>query len=99
MKMYILVKETIPLGLAMAAVAHAAVACYRNYEHTKQMQDWLHSFKKVICMVSKEEFEEAKKFEANVVLFESALNGEETAIAFMPREQYPKEFKLYRLYE
>jgi hypothetical protein len=96
--MYILVKETIPLGLAMAAVAHASLACFRKFEHTIQMQDWLNSFKKVICIVSKEEFESAKSFNWNVVLTESALNGEETAIAFLPRENWPKEFRTYRLY-
>ena len=98
MKMYILVKETLSVGIAMTAVAHASVACFRQYEHTRQMQDWLSSFKKVVCKVNDKEFEKAKEFECNVILKESTLNGLETAIAFMPREEYPKAFKHYRLY-
>lgn len=44
------------------------------------------------------EFEAAKGFEDNVVLTESALDEAEVAIAFRPREEWPKAFKFYRLY-
>lgn len=99
MKMYILIKESIPLGIAMTAVGHAAIACFRKFEHTKEMQDWLSSFKKVVCKVNDIEFEKAKEFENNVVLTESTLNNQETCVAFCPREEFPKAFKYYRLYK
>jgi hypothetical protein len=52
----------------------------------------------VICKVSDEEFEKAKAFEDYVVLTESAMSGQEVAIAFKPREEWPKAFKFYRLF-
>ena len=45
-----------------------------------------------------EEFERAKAFEDHVVLTESALEGQEVAIAFKPRAEWPKAFRFYRLY-
>jgi len=100
MKMYILVKESIPLGIAMTAVGHAAVACYKKYQDTEDMKTWLDkSFKKVVCKVNDEEFEKAKVVENNIVLTESSLNNQETAIVFAPREEFPKQFKFYRLYK
>ncbi len=100
MKMYILVKEDIPLGLAMTAVAHASLAMYLKYGDTPDMAKWLEtSFKKVVCKVNEKEFENAKKVENCVVLTESTLDDRETAIAFVPREEWPKMFKFFRLYK
>ena len=100
MKMYILIRESVPLGIAMTAVGHAAVACYRKYEATEDMKTWLEkSFKKVVCKVSDEEFEKVKSVENNIVLTESSIANQETAIVFAPRKEFPKQFKFYRLYK
>lgn len=48
--------------------------------------------------VSDEEFERAKEVEDHVVLTESALGGQEVALAFRPREEWPKAFNFYRIY-
>ncbi len=48
--------------------------------------------------MSDAEFESAKAVPDNVVLTESRLVGQEVAIAFKPREEWPKAFKFYRLY-
>ena len=97
--MYILVKDSIPLGLQAAAIAHASLACYLDYKDDCRMVDWLaNSFKKVICQVNEKEFNAAKEFILDRVLMtESALNGAETALAFVPCEEWPKPFKFYRM--
>jgi peptidyl-tRNA hydrolase len=99
-KMYILVKDSIPLGKGLVAVSHASLACYLKFKDTTDMQEWLsNSFYKVICKVNDKEFEKAKTFENNVVLTESTLDNQEVAIAFNPRQEYPKPFNFYQLYK
>lgn len=99
MKMYILVRESVPIGFAVLAAAHASLACYLKFRDTPEVAAWLSGpFHKVVCRVSDEEFEKAKAFDDGVVLTESALAGQEVAIAFRPREEWPKAFKFYRLF-
>ncbi len=99
MKMYILIKESVPPGFAILAAAHGSVAAYLKFKDTPEVEEWLSGpFYKVICKVNEKEFEKAKGYEDHVVLTESALDGEEVAIAFKPRSQWPKSFKFYRLY-
>jgi hypothetical protein len=99
MKMYILIKESVPAGLAVLAAAHASLAAYLQFQDAPEVAEWLAGpFYKVVCRVSDVEFEEAKEVEDHVVLTESALDGAEVAIAFGPREEWPKAFRFYRLY-
>jgi len=92
-------RESVPLGLAILATAHASLAAYLRYRDSPEVVAWLSGpFSKVICKVSDEEFERAKTFEDSVVLTESALGGQEVALAFKPREEWPKAFKFFRLY-
>ena len=100
MKMYILVRETVPTGFAILAAAHASLACYLRFRDTPEVAAWLDGpFYKVICRVSDAEFEAARGFDDHVVLTESALDGAKVAIAFRPREEWPRAFKFYRLYK
>ena len=97
--MYILIKESTPLGFAVLAAAHASLACYLRFRDSSEITTWLTGpFYKVICKVTDDEFEQAKTTEDHVVLTESALDGKEIAIAFKPRDEWPKSFKFYRLY-
>ncbi len=97
--MYILLKDSIPQGFAVLAAAHASLAAYKKFEEDADMQEWISgTFYKVICKVNDKEFEKAKSFEGHVVLTESALDNQEVAIAFKPREDWPKSFRFYRLY-
>ncbi len=99
MKMYILIKDDIPEGFAILAAAHASLATYLKYKEDTDMQTWISStFYKVVCKVNDKEFQKAKEFENHVVLTESALDHKEVAIAFKPREEWPKPFKFYKLY-
>ena len=97
--MYILVKDSIDLGFAIVAVAHASLGAYLQFKETAEVEEWLSGpFRKVICRVSEEEFEAAKRESDHVVITESALSGAEVALAFKPREEWPKSFKFLRLY-
>lgn len=100
MKMYILIRESIPAGFAVLAAAHASLACYLRFRDAPEVAEWLAGpFYKAVCKVSDAEFERAKEVADHVVLTESALAGQEVAIAFKPRAEWPKAFKFYRLYK
>jgi peptidyl-tRNA hydrolase len=98
-KMYILIKDSVPLGFAIIAAAHASLAAFLEYQDTPEIQEWVAGpFYKVVCKVTEEEFERSKKLDDHVTMTESALGGEEVCLAFKPREDWPKEFKYFRLY-
>ena len=79
--------------------AHASLACFKKFEHTDNMQAWINGiFKKVVCVVSETEFNNAKQEPDHVVLTESALDNQEVCIAFSPREDYAKMFKFFRMW-
>ncbi len=100
MKMYILIRESVPAGFAILAAAHASLACYLRFRESPEVARWLSgSFSKVVCRVSDAEVEAVKAFEDHVVLTESALGGAEVALAFRPREEWPKAFKFYTLWK
>ena len=97
--MYILVRDDVPLGFAMVAVAHASLACYLKFRESPDVAAWLDGpFYKVVCRVDAREFERAKQVDDHVVLTESALDGREVAIALKPREAWPNWFRFLRLY-
>lgn len=99
MKMYILIREAVPTGFAVLAAAHASLACFLKFREAPEVAEWLAGpFYKAICKVSDAEFERAKEVADHVVLTESALDGQEVAIAFKPRAEWPKAFRFYRLY-
>lgn len=107
LKMYILVKESLPSHKSVA-VAHASLQCFLYYtykkghtENGRMMREWeLYSFRKVVCEVSDEEFEKAKQLlppSDFVVVTESAFDGAEVALAFCPRPDWPEAFRAFRL--
>ena len=100
MKMYILIRESVPAGFAVLAAAHASLACYLKFKDEPEIYEWLSGlFYKAVCKVNDKEFERAKEFSDRVVLTESALDNREVALAFRPRTKWPKPFKFYRLYK
>jgi peptidyl-tRNA hydrolase len=99
MKMYIMIKESVPPGFAVLAAAHASLAAYRKFEDSPEVAEWLSGpFYKVICKVGDKEFEKAKETADHVILTESALGDQEVAISFKPREEWPKHFRFYQLW-
>lgn len=100
LKMYILVKKSIPLGLGVNAVGHVSLATYLKFKDDEILQAWCTPthFRKVTCAVTDEEFEKAKSYTDYVVMTEDAINNEEVAIGFKPREDWPKFFKSLKLF-
>ena len=99
MKMYILIRDDVEPGHAVLAAAHASLACYLKFKDSPEVAEWLSGpFYKVICKVSEKQFEQAKEFEDSVLMTESALDGREVAIAFKPRNEWPKAFRFLSLY-
>lgn len=100
LKMYILIKNTIPTGLAVTAAAHAALIGYLEFQELPETKLWLEkSFRKVTCTITPEQFEQLKHhFINSKVVTESALNGEETAIVIAPMDKIPKVLKHLKLY-
>lgn len=107
-KMYILVRDSVPLGHAVNSAAHASLSCYLKFQSDFQMQLWmLESFRKVSCIVTDEEFEYAKTLgHDHIVFVENDLpgpngreeDGMETALAFLPSSNYHPFFRNLRLY-
>jgi len=98
-KMYILVRESVPTGWALLAAAHASLAAYLKFQDSAEVKAWLSGpFYKVICKVTDREFGEAKSHPEHVVITESALDSQEVAIAFKPRQTWPELFRTFRLY-
>ena len=101
MKMYILIRDDVPLSFAALAAAHASLATYLAYRDEPDMIEWAFGgepFYKVVCRVNETEFERAKTFDGGVVMTESALGDREVAIGFKPRKDWPKPFRFYALY-
>lgn len=99
-KMYILIPDDVPLGHAINSAAHASLACYLKFKDHPSMRPWLdHSFRKVTVKVTREEFEAAKAEYGWVLLTESALNLQEVALVFHPRDIWPETFKSFPLYK
>lgn len=99
MKLYVLVRESVPLGIAMVSVAHAPLCGYLKFQNDPDMQEWLQtSFRKVVCVVSDKVFESCKKMDRHFVITESKYGGQETAIVFCPRKEWPRKFHYFRMY-
>ena len=99
MRMYILIRESIPIGYAMVSVAHASLAVYLRYQDSPEVRKWVAgTLTKTVCKVSDQEFEMAKSVPDGVVITEAALRGTEVALAYKPRERWPRAFSYYRLY-
>lgn len=99
MKMYILIKQSVPLGLAMVAAAHASLAAYLRFKDSPEVAAWLAGpFKKAVCKVDDAAFTAAKAAGDLVVITESTLDHAEVALAFKPREDWPRAFKFFPLY-
>lgn len=100
LKMYILVKGSVPVGLGVNAVGHTSLATYLKFKDDPVLQDWVTSkhFRKVTCVVSDKEFEKAKTYQDHVIMTENALGDVEVAIGFKPREHWPEFFKSLKLF-
>ncbi len=99
MKMTILIRDDLEPGFAALAAAHASLATYLQFQDSPEVEEWISGpFSKAVCQVSSQQFEEAKAYPDHLVITESALDGQEVALGFKPREDWPKPFRYYSLY-
>jgi hypothetical protein len=102
MKMYICIKEELPVGIAMNSAAHAGLICHISFGYTENYKTWLNkSFKKVTCAVSPAEFAMLKELPDTQVITESRLNGQEVGIVLCPRPdtEWPEFVNLLKLWK
>jgi hypothetical protein len=94
--MLIVLKKNIPVEYAVVGAAHASVAGFLKWEDDDLTYEWAHSvFYKHIKIANDEEFEKCKleKYGDKIVLTESSLDGEETAIVYRIQKDYPQFLK------
>lgn len=103
LKMYVLVKNSAPIGLGINAVGHVTFMAANSF-HSEIFNDWKDkSFKKVTCLVSPEEFEAAiaaiKEVNGNFIIFnENDWGDQDLSVAFEPRYIFPDIFKKFKLH-
>jgi peptidyl-tRNA hydrolase len=102
MKMYICIKDDLPVGMAMNSAAHASLMCHLEFSEIENYQTWLKkSFKKVTCAVSPAEFAMIKDLSYSIVVTESRLQGQEVAVVLCPRPdtEWPEFVNLLKLWK
>lgn len=104
MKMYICIKDDIPVGIAMNSAAHGSLMCHLKYKDLQPYtyETWLtKSFKKVTCAVTPAEFVMLKELSDNIVVTESRLDGKEVAVVLAPRPdtEFPEFVSLLKLWK
>jgi peptidyl-tRNA hydrolase len=105
MKMYICIKDDIPVGIAMNSAAHGSLMChlkYHDFNDRTNYHTWLtKSFKKVTCAVTPAEFAMLKEVSDTIIVTESRLNGQEVAVVLAPRPEtdYPEFVSLLKLWK
>jgi peptidyl-tRNA hydrolase len=102
MKMYICIKDDLPVGIAMNSAAHGSLMCHLEYHGTENYDHWLRqSFKKVTCAVTPAEFAMLKNVTNSILVTESRLQGQEVAIVLAPRHDtdWPEFVNLLKLWK
>jgi hypothetical protein len=98
LKMYVVVRDDIPLGFKVNSALHAVLSAHEKFENDQDYDDWFnHSFKKVTCVCNESEFRKLKNLAKKVVITESDLGGREVAIALCPRYEWPNVVKYLKL--
>jgi hypothetical protein len=63
------------------------------------MIEWVNSiFKKVVCKVDEKEFQNSLKDGKYVLLTESSLDNRVVAVAFVPRVEFTKQFRFFKMW-
>lgn len=102
MKMYICIKDSTPVGMAMNAAAHAGLICHLEYQNDPVYKEWLSkSFKKVTCSVTPAEFAMLQQIDKHVIVTESRLDNAELAVVLCPRHDsdWPEFISLLKLWK
>jgi hypothetical protein len=102
MKMYICLKEDLPVGIAINTAAHASLLCHESFGDTPNYREWYQkSFKKVTCAVSPAEFSSLKMLTSALLITEDRMGGQEVGIVLCPRHdtEWPEFVNLLKLWK
>lgn len=93
LRMYVVVRDSIPSEELFAPIASGVVSCYRRFIDDADMKNWVAgSFAKVIVKANEKEFEKAKKAGD----YTEAADG---VLVFKPRPEWDKVFKFMKLFK
>lgn len=101
--MYVIVKDTAPIGLGINACTHAGYLAGKQFKGQVH-SDWeKHSFRKRTCLVTPEEYDECikaiKAVNGNYLEFiENDWGNQALSAAFEARYSFPSIFKKIRLH-
>ncbi len=103
LKMYVLVKNTAPIGLGINSVGHVTYSACKKFDSQIHKEWETYSNRQVTCLVSEEEFkqaiEEIEKIGGKYVLFnENDWNDQDISVAFEARYNFPDIFKTFKLH-
>lgn len=99
LKLYIVVRKGLSPGMACTACAHASLGLYLRHADKPEVREWvLQSFKKVILVCSDDLWEALKDIADHEVFTESSMGSREIAMAFVPREKWPRLLQDLPLY-
>lgn len=108
LKVYVIIKDSAPLGLGINAVAHLGFML-NVLSHTKHFDDWkTYSFKNVTCLVTDKQYEEAidalreegdsQGFIEFIEPDWEGSSGKPIGAVFAPRYSFPPIFKTFKLH-
>jgi hypothetical protein len=92
LKMYLVLRPDISVGVAMVAMSHCSLGTYLHFEQDPLMQEWKNtSFIKVLLKpLNLQHFHNCKSFGEHRVFTESSLDNMEVSIGFnIVREPHP----------
>ncbi len=101
LKEYIVIRDHIPIGLAINSTAHASLMLHLKYVDDPIYQKWIkESFKKVVCVCNNKEFAKLKNLPDVMIITESSLDGDnEVGCVLAPREDFPNVVKFLRMFK
>lgn len=104
LKAYILIKDTAPIGLGINAASHCGFLL-NKLNGCDNFKEWeKNSFRKVTCLVTNEQFEEAMAMTNpcdRIVFVENDWDGHETepmGVVFAPKYSFPDFFRSFKLH-
>ncbi len=98
-KMYILVRDSVPLGFAMLVPAHESLAAYLKFQDAPEVQEWFPvSFTRLSAGLMSSSSTRPRSMMILLSLAESALEKQEVAMPFKLRVEWPTFFQFLRLY-
>ena len=83
MKMYIVIFDDVPAGLAPVVSAHGSLICYLMNSGTPEIKEWLKGFKKVVVSASRDMEKALLNIPNAIKITESRLDNKLVGIVYL----------------